>query len=125
MIDMKKILIKYLAVCAGLLIPAISFAALVPCNGPDCTFDSLIQLVNNIINWFLGISVSVAAITFMYAGATMLLHPGESGARERAKGMFKKTIIGMIIVLASWLVVHTVIGALVNPAINPLRFLAK
>ena len=45
------------------------------CSGVDCDFAAFSRLINNIINWFLGISVTVAAITFAYAGAQILLNP--------------------------------------------------
>ncbi len=100
-------------------------AGLVPCNGPDCDFSSLATLVNNIINWFLGISVSVAAITFAIAGGEMLFNPGNTVKIEEALGMFKKTIIGILIVLCAWLIIHTVIAALVNSSTGALRFLGS
>lgn len=84
---------------------------LVPCTN-NCNFNDLTTLVNNIINWFLGISVSVAAITFAVAGAKMIFNPNNSSKRAEALDMFKKTIIGLIIILCAWLVIHTVIAAL-------------
>jgi hypothetical protein len=89
-----------------------------------CDFNALVRMVNFVINWFVGISISVAAITFAVAGGKMLLHPDQEGEREAAKEMFKKTIIGMLIVLGAWLVVHTVVGALTSGSgATPLRFL--
>ena len=115
-------------IASGIIsLPLLAFAqqGIVPCNGPDCDFGDLVQLVNNIINLFLAISVSIAAISFAYGGALILLNPGNSAKREQAKGIFKKTIIGMIIVLTAWLIVFTIVKALVNPATGALRFLGR
>ncbi len=127
---MKKHVLKA-NIIAGLIsfaLPALVFAqaqGLIPCNGPDCTFDSFVGLINNIIRYFIDIAASVAAITFAYAGARILLHPGNPSERENAKKMFEKTVIGMAIVLLSWLVIYTVIKTFVPAQFNALRFLGK
>lgn len=125
---MKKYYSKilFVIILAIILLPKVSFAAgLIPCDGVTvpCDFKAFAQLINGIINWFLGISVSVAAITFAYAGAQMLFNPDEPKKLEDAKAMFKKTIIGMIIILGAWLIINTIVGALVNESTNALRFL--
>lgn len=97
---------------------------LVPCTN-NCSFSDLTGLINGIIKWFLGISASVATVTFAIAGAKILLHPDSDTERTEAKSMFVKTAIGLLIVLCAWLVIHTVILALANPGTNALRFFAK
>jgi len=126
----KKVFL--LSLFAYVAMPVFVLAAgLVPCDGTaasPCTFNSLAGLVNGVINWFLGISVSVAAITFVVAGARMLLHPTNEAERGAAKEMFFKTVIGLLIILCAWLVIHTVIAALVPNAAGPngaLRFLGN
>lgn len=127
------------AVFVFVTLPVIAFAAtsLVPCgnpasNGnpaqPACDFNALATLVNNIINWFLAISVSVAAITFAIAGAKILFNPEKEAERTAAKDMFVKTAIGLVIILVAWLVIHTVIAALTNnpsSGVGPLKFLGN
>jgi len=109
------------------LLPTIIFAAnsLIPCSGVDCNFSSFAALVNNVINWFLSISATVAAITFSWAGIQMLLNPDNPGKRQDALEMFKKTVIGMIIILVAWLVIHTIIVTLLRDPNSALRFLGK
>ena len=129
------------AVFVFVTLPVIAFAAtsLVPCgnpasNGnpaqPACDFNALATLVNNIINWFLAISVSVAAITIAIAGGTILFNPDNAAKRTEALEMLKKTIYGIIIILVAWLVIHTVIAALTNTpksgsGVGPLKFLGN
>ena len=118
----------YISAIAFSLLPTITFAALVTCGNPgqpQCDFNQFAILVNNIINWFLGISVSVAAVMFSIAGGRMLMNPENTGEREKAKTMFKNAIIGMLIILFAWTVVHAVIGTLVDPKTGALRFLGK
>lgn len=119
---------------ALILLPAAAFAAtaaatgLVTCGNPGqpaCDFNALTGLINNIINWFLGISVSIAAITFAYAGAEILFNQDKPAKLEEAKGIFGKTIIGLLVILCAWLIIHTIILALVgsNDPNKALRFL--
>ena len=131
-INRKKILATVLSlmIFLPLLVSAASTNPLIPaeCTGSDpskCDFNSLIQLINNAINWFIGISVAIAAITFTIAGANILLHPDNAEKIKEAKSMFSKTVIGMLIVLGAWLIIHTVVVALVNQNVGALRYLGS
>jgi len=86
-------------------------------------FEALALMANTIINWFITIAGSVAAVVFAWGGAQMLLHPESPSELEKAKKMLINTAVGMAIVLCAWLVVHTVIGTLVNSKTCALRFL--
>ena len=105
-----------------------SFAPLIQCGGsgqPCCDFTEAAILVNRIINWFISMSGVIAAITFSIAGANMLMHPDNPEELKKAKSMFTKTVVGIVIILIAWLVVHTLIATLVNPNIHALRFFSS
>ena len=53
----------------------------------------------------------------------MLFNPTDPGKRKDAKEIFKKTIIGLVIILSSWLVVTAVVKTLVGDSSSALRFL--
>ena len=111
-----------------ILLPSIAAAAGIIPSDEDITKDgfcAFATMINTIIDWFIGMSGVVAAITFSIAGANILLHPDNPEELKKAKSMFTKTIIGMLIVLGAWLVVHTIVVALVDPKINALRFLGS
>jgi len=108
------------------LLPLVSFSAgIIPSDAEIAAngFGAFAGMINMVINTFLQLSVVIATITFAYAGANMLLHPDNPGEREKAKDMFKKTVLGLIIVLVAWLVVNTIVSTLVNPGSGALRFL--
>ena len=88
-------------------------------------FGAFAMMINTIINWIIGISIYVAALTFSIAGAQILLNPENPAKRQEAMDMFKKTAIGMLLVLGAWLIVHTVVTDLVKPSTNALRFFSK
>ncbi len=123
---------KILTIASGvmLFLPVFAYASFMPdCvtgtgNGTTCGFSDLIQLVNSAISWFLGVAIAAAAITFAIAGAKMLFNPGNAGKRSEAIEMFKKTVIGLVIVLAAWLIVHTIVSVFVTGG-NPFIFIGK
>ncbi|MCX6717603.1 MAG: pilin [Candidatus Taylorbacteria bacterium] len=108
------------------LLPFISFGAIVNCGNSDpseCNFYSITRMVNEGLKWFMGISISVVTISFAIAGGMMLLNPGDSAKRSKAKEVFKNTIIGLIIVLTAYLIVYTVLKGITNPDSGVFRFL--
>ncbi|MDR3519573.1 MAG: hypothetical protein P4L63_01640 [Candidatus Pacebacteria bacterium] len=125
MIKIKKYLIIF-SVFLILIVPALSFAqgapsVLVPCNNtPDpvtgviaqpCNFNALMVLVNNVINFLLyGMVIPIAAIMFAYAGFELVTAGGESAhARTKAKSIFTNAVIGLVIAIACWLIVHSLL----------------
>jgi hypothetical protein len=115
------------AIASAAVINGVDYGSIIPCDGVTvpCTFSMFATLINNIITWFLGISASVAACTFAWGGAQILLHPDEPGKKEEAKEILWKTVQGMIIILGAWLVIHTVIVSLTGATSGngALRFL--
>jgi len=98
------------------LLPFIALAQVgIPCNGPDCTFDSLIQLVNRIIKFLMfGVAVPLAAIGFMFVGAKMALSSNKESAKTEAKEAFGNIIMGFLIMLAAYVVVKTILYAFIT-----------
>ena len=99
-----------------LLIPNALFAAglfpdsLVPCNGPDCTICSFVQLGQNILNFSIGISIFIGGIIFAWAGLKMVMSAGNMNEVAAAKKMFTNVVVGLLIVLASWLIINTLMN---------------
>jgi len=95
---------------------------LVPCdNSPSqpCDFNAFVSGIQRVINWFITIAAMLSAIAFAYAGFLLLTGGGNPGKREKAKEIFTKVLIGFIIVLSSWLIVHAV---LVGLGADPTNF---
>ena len=75
-----------------------------------CTFDHALILINNVVNFLLfKLAVPLAAIVFVYAGVQMLLSGGSSEGMQKAKSAFTTTAIGLILAVASWLIIHTIL----------------
>jgi hypothetical protein len=104
-----------------------TFNGLLPsvCTGdtPDqCNFEAIMATINHALNWIVSMAGVIATITFAIAGAQMLFNPDNPGKRADAVEMFKKTAIGLIIVLAAWLLMTTAIKFLLEDWSSALKF---
>lgn len=99
------------------LIPVFSHAqdGLVTCDGVDCNLDSLVGMVNNIINWIIGIAGVIFTISCIYGGFLYMTSGENPGNKAKAKSIMYSTLIGFIIILVSWLIVYTILINLVDP----------
>lgn len=93
---------------------------LITCNGIDedpndgvdehCSFEKLLLLVNKVINFLIFvIGVPIVALTFAYAGFVLVTSGGNSAKKGEAKTIIGKGITGLIIMLAAWLLIRTVL----------------
>lgn len=108
-----------LASFAALLLPFLSSAqdpaaapdAIIPCRGGDCTFQSLIKLIDNIIDYFLlYLVMPLCIVAFSYSGFLFMTAGGNAGKRTQAAGVFRKVAIGLMIVLGAWVLVQAVLS---------------
>lgn len=87
---------------------------LVPCDGSDtnpCGFYQFLDLINKVVNYIIvGLVIPISAIMFAYAGFELLTSGGETSKREKAKKIFTDVAIGLIVVMAAFLIVQTVLG---------------
>jgi hypothetical protein len=127
-LEIIKKLILILVVLSFVLIPIFSDAALIPCtNEPGneeerCDYGKFIELIQNFLDWAILISGSLAAISFAYAGFLYLTGGANPGTRQKAKDIFTKVLIGFVVVLSAWLIVHAIISGLgLDPEISPLE----
>lgn len=89
--------------------------------GPTkCDFGQLIALINISIDFLLFYVASpLAAIIFCYAGFKLLTSGGNQEAMGSAKKMILHLILGYIIALAAWLIIHTIVKSIgLDPTID-------
>jgi len=83
---------------------------IVPCTGINCNLCSIGQLMKNIINFLLGISILLAVAMFAYAGF-MYATRGTSETRvTKAHAVFKNVFLGFLVAISAWLIVQTIIS---------------
>jgi len=116
----------YLYALAGLVwmaLPLVVLAqtsGLVPCGygsgtivSTNCQFCELAVLIQNIINFAIGISIPIAMLLFAYAG---FLYATAGGGEKISKAhkVFSATGIGFAVALTGWLVVNTILNTLIS-----------
>lgn len=88
--------------------------SLVPsCPSDGCGWNEAMLLIKSVINFLLFyISLPFAAILFAYAGILHMTSGDNPGRRTQAWKVFKNVGIGLIIALAAWLIVSTILSVL-------------
>lgn len=80
-------------------------------NFKECGFSDLLKLVDNLLRWIVMISIPVSAGVFAWAGF-QLMTTGIADKRSQAKSMMIKVFIGFVFILSAWLIVGTILDAL-------------
>ena len=87
---------------------------LIVCSGPDCDFSDLVTLVERLIQALVIISTFLATAAFAYAGFLLLTSGGNESAKNKAKDIFFKVLIGYLWILGAWLLVYTITSVLLK-----------
>jgi hypothetical protein len=80
----------------------------------ECNFYDFVTTINVIIQGTIVIISIYAAISFMYAGYAYLTSGGSQEKVSYAKGIFKKVLLGYIIILSAWAFVKLIEDAMLN-----------
>jgi hypothetical protein len=124
---------------AALTSPTIVGSGLVPCgygaftggsegsSSTGCQACHLATLIQNVINFAIGLSIPLAAALFAWAGVLFFTSADSPGQRDQAKKIFKNAFIGFLIAITAWLVVNTVLHVIFsgNSSINGTWFTIK
>ncbi|MCA9362927.1 hypothetical protein KC851_01260 [Candidatus Kaiserbacteria bacterium] len=110
---MARLLLLMTLLLTIVLPDVVSAAPLVPCNGPDCGTCQLLELGERLLDWLIGVLMVIFAILIAWAGFKMVISGGNVQAKTEARSLMTNAIIGLIIVLAAWIIVDTLIRALV------------
>lgn len=87
--------------------------SLVPCNGLDCDFNSVMQLANNIINFLLKtIALPLFALILAYVGWLYMSSASNPSQRSKAKGILINSVVGFVIAMAAFLIIKLVLETL-------------
>ncbi len=96
---------------------------------PTCGVKHLLQLVINVYNWMLYFAAMVALLIIIFGGIRMLLYSyweQPQAELENAKYTVTRAITGLVVIIAAYLIVNTVVIFLtgdaggINSLISPL-----
>ena len=117
--------VRLLIVGYLLLVIVVPFSAsaainLIPCGRSidagtpraQCTFNDLVTLGNNIVNFLLkDVALPFAVILFMWAGFLMMFKSASSGSLDEAKSILWNVVVGFLVALAAVLIVKFILFA--------------
>jgi len=94
-----------------LFLPLITGAkGLVPCGGPDenpCTACDVVVMIEKILHFALDSGVIIIVGAIIWGGITWITSLGDSKKIEKGKNIIQSAIIGLIIVLGSYIIINT------------------
>lgn len=98
-------------------------SGLVPCGvgeGQMCNACHAVSLVNTLINYLISLFGVIAVIILIIVGFRLVTSGGNTEAWSSAKSAFTNLIIGFILVLASWLIVDTIMKGLTGRGLDAM-----
>ncbi len=100
-------------------------AQLSGCTGVDCSACHVVHLANGAIKWLIGILFVIFALLLAIAGVRLVTSGGNHHALDEAKSSFMNAIIGFLIILSAWLIVDTIMRALVGTESRPGQLVSQ
>lgn len=94
------------------------FGPIIPEEQASCaaSWGLVIVVINNIILLLLTLAiVFVAPLMIAWAGFLFVVNPVNASGKEQAKKILKNTVVGIVIALASWLIIDALMAVLYNP----------
>ena len=105
--------------------PAVSLAQsaltnrIVPCDGVNCTVCDIAIVAQNVLNTAIFVLVALSAVLFAYAGWKMLTAQGNTESYSQGKSIFGNVVLGLVIILAGWIVIDTLMKTMTNSSFGP------
>ncbi len=113
---MRYIAFIFLVACA--LVPESVFSAnLVPCGNPGeeaCQTCHIIPLISNVMTWLISMLAILAGVAIVYAGLVSVTSMGNDNGLTFIKKTISNLALGIVIALAAWLIVDTVLKGLLR-----------
>ncbi len=85
-----------------------------------CGFGDLIKLVQHVITDLIILSTVVVIGVFIYHGLMLITSFGNTSRLANAKKGLLNVLKGYVVIIAAWLIVYTIVNALVGPAYSLL-----
>jgi hypothetical protein len=97
--------------------PAYATQGIVPCGDAgdaraECSLCDLQILAVNFVKFMIMFATLVATLLFVNAGILYVFSPANPGNIAKAHGIFRSTLVGFIIILASWLIISIIMSTL-------------
>lgn len=107
----KKSLLSLILLMTFMFLGSVGFvAAQVQMPSTDLPETTVEEILENVVNWIMGIITLVAAIVIIIAGIMWATAGGNEEQQAKARKMLISGVIGLIIALAAWGILTVVSG---------------
>lgn len=108
---------------APVFVYAQTIPTIVPCDGTsvgggeECTLCHIAKLAQNVLNAGIYLAVFLSAFLFAYAGWQYITAGGDPGKASEAKKVFWNVGVGLVLILAAWLIVDLIMKVLISESV--------
>lgn len=89
-------------------------SGLVPCTN-YCSFSDVFKLLNTFLTFFIKtLLIPIFVVIIIYAGVKYIRAGASGQGKANVKAMLGHVILGLVLILCSWLIVHTIMTTLLN-----------
>lgn len=97
------------------------FGPIVPevCRTCPCGFGGVLAIIQNVVNFLIGIGIIIATLIIVWGGILYVLSPANPESRSTANKMLINAVVGLLITLSAWLIVDFVMKTLYGGQFGP------
>ena len=89
------------------------------CNPPgDCEFSDVIAAIQNLVSWGVTFALAFSVVVLVFAGYKYMISGDNPGERKEANKMLWKVVVGIVLVLAAWLIVNLITDVLLGKKLD-------
>lgn len=86
----------------------------------NCSFDDLVAAVKKALDFGIKFALSFSVVVIAYAGYRYMISGDNPGERKKANEMLWKVALGIVYILAAWLIVTLITNALLTEDVKKL-----
>ncbi len=87
----------------------------------NCTLQDFFNLLGSVYKYIVFIAAPLAVLGIGVGGFRMILGSASEGERTKGREILSASVIGLLIVLASWIIVNAILVGLGANFANPLK----
>ncbi len=87
-------------------------------DGDACQLYHLIELINNVVRFFIAFGVLFAVVMIAINGFKLALSRGNASAMEQAKSKLLNILIGFAVILLAYLIISTIMSVLTGKSLG-------
>ncbi len=109
----------------GTIVPQCGYFSADNSTFKECSLCDFMQLVRNVLNFILFLTMVSAGALFAWAGWLFATAGGSGANHTKAKNIFRNVIIGLVLVLGAYTIVNTLMKMLVDNNFSAGEFITS